>query len=221
VPTCQSRGPHLMDVPRVLRSLGSRQFATSTVESDPFQPPNPRTPNLRYHHGVLIQWSSRSWIQRFRFFSSPLRTSRLRELEYPTLALSSCETSRCEIPNSGLFGTASILTALQLCKIQRLSAGRHFYLEVSPPSIQLLSWLLLRLNSLGTQCDPTTHDNSTLLHEVSLPFVFSPFLNMRFSSFSLEDFLSIKGLDLCFSSATFAAKALCTKWHYPSRASLL
>jgi hypothetical protein len=144
---------------------------TSTVESDPFQPPNPRTPDIRYHHGVLIQRSSRSWIQRFRFFSSPLRTSRLRELEHPTLALSSCETPRCEIPNSDLFGTAPILTALQLCKIQRLSVVRHFYLEVSPPSIQLLSWLLLWLNSLATQCDPTTHDNSTLLHEVSLSSV--------------------------------------------------
>jgi hypothetical protein len=168
MPIFQSRGPHLMDVPQVLTSLDSWHFTTSMVESDPFQPSNPRTLDIRYHHGVLIQRPSRSWIQRFRFFSSPLRTSRLHELEHPTLALSSCETLRCEIPNSDLFRTALTLTTLQLCKIQRLSAGRHFYLKVSPPSIQLLSWLLLWLNSLATQCDPMTHNNSTLLHEVSL-----------------------------------------------------
>jgi hypothetical protein len=86
-----------MDVPRVLMSLGSRHFVTSTVEIDPFQPPKPRTPDIRYLHGVLIQRSSCSWIQWFRFSSSPLRTSRLRELEHPTLALSSCETLRSDI----------------------------------------------------------------------------------------------------------------------------
>jgi hypothetical protein len=117
---------------------------------------------------ALIQRSSRSWIQRFRFFSSRFHTSRLRELGHPTLALSSYETLRCEISNSDLFGTAPALTTLQPCKIQRLSAIRHFYLEVSPPSIQLLSWLLLRLNSLATQYDPTNHDISALLYEVSL-----------------------------------------------------
>ena len=161
MPTCKSCGTHLKDVARVLMILGTQHFTTSMVESDSFQPPNPRTPNIRYLHRVLIQRSSHSWIQRFRFFL--LATSRLRELEHPTLALSSCETLRCEIPRSDLFGTASALTSLQPCNIQRLSTVRHFYLEVSPPSIQLLPWLLLRLNSLATQCDPMAIGCSPLL----------------------------------------------------------
>jgi hypothetical protein len=102
--------------------------------------PTSEPPNSRY---TISPWSSDPTVLPFldstvQIFLLAFRTSRLRGLKHPTLALSSYETPRCEIPNSDLFRTAPTLTALQLCKIQRLSVVRHFYLEVSLPSVSSL-----------------------------------------------------------------------------------
>jgi hypothetical protein len=69
VSTRQPRGSHLMALPRVHTNLSSRHFATSDVESDPSQPPNPRMHDRR--------WGSRSngppttQIQWLSFFLAP------------------------------------------------------------------------------------------------------------------------------------------------------
>jgi hypothetical protein len=40
--TCQPRGSHQADVPRVAQALATRKLGTSTVETDSPQPPRPR-----------------------------------------------------------------------------------------------------------------------------------------------------------------------------------
>jgi hypothetical protein len=69
VSTRQPRGSHLMALPRVHTSLGSRHFATSDVESDPSQPPNPRMRDRRW--GFRSNGPPTTQIQRLSFFLAP------------------------------------------------------------------------------------------------------------------------------------------------------
>jgi hypothetical protein len=85
VSTRQPRGSHLMALPRVHTSLGSRHFATSDVESDPSQPPNPRMRDRRWGSDPTVLLRPRS-----NGYPSS-RSSRLRDLEYPMFGLSPCE----------------------------------------------------------------------------------------------------------------------------------